>query len=125
MRSDVDYGGWLDGHWMQVPYQLTNTVAAFSLSFCVSWPVLFVMNKIKFLRVHVSKEEEEAGIDDAQVGVQCYEFLNTTKPLMDESKKIISNENGIHHNENGNEVFSMNGDTPRCFKPLKHNWIMK
>jgi Amt family ammonium transporter len=39
-------GGWVDGHFMQVLYQLAASLAALAWSFFVTYLILWIMNKI-------------------------------------------------------------------------------
>jgi len=108
---------------MQVPLQLADSAATFTLSFVVSFISLYGMNKTKWLRLRVTEAEENAGIDDTEVGVKCYEFVDGILPeLIQEkpSKLIISNK--IGQIEGRNEGFNGNGRLQRD-KPLRSNWM--
>lgn len=60
-------GGWVDGNWMQVPYQLAGSFAGAIWSFCWTYAIAFTMQKIPFLRLRLDPEEEEVG-DMAEMG---------------------------------------------------------
>lgn len=60
-------GGWVDGNWMQVPYQLAGSFAGAGWSFFLTYGLVFVMQKIPFLRLRLSIEEELTG-DMAEMG---------------------------------------------------------
>ncbi|RUS29552.1 ammonium transporter AmtB-like domain-containing protein [Jimgerdemannia flammicorona] len=75
----VPIGGWLDGHYMQVPIQLTAIVTVSAWSFFVTYGILWIMDKIPGLRLRLREDEEELGTDLAQMGEHAYGFtLETT-----------------------------------------------
>lgn len=61
-------GGFLNRHWIQLAIQLADSVAGMAYSFVVTCFILLVMKMIgkviPVLRLRVSTEEEERGIDD-------------------------------------------------------------
>jgi ammonium transporter, Amt family len=61
-------GGWLNQHWIQLAYQLADSVSGFAYSFGGSCAILFVMNIIPGLSLRATEEEELLGIDDAEIG---------------------------------------------------------
>lgn len=66
-------GGWLDGHWMQIVYQLIDTMAGLIWSFVVTFLILWVMNKIPGLSLRVDIELERAGLDEGELGFNISE----------------------------------------------------
>lgn len=66
-------GGWLDKNWMQVVYQLIDTVAGLIWSFIVTFVILWVMNKIPGLSLRVDIEIERAGLDQGELGFNISE----------------------------------------------------
>jgi len=60
--------GWLNHHWVQLGYQIADSVAGFAYSFGGTCIILFVMNLIPGLSLRASEEAESAGIDDAELG---------------------------------------------------------
>lgn len=65
--SEID-GGWLNHHWVQLAYQLADSVAGLAYSFCGSCLILFVMNLLPGLGLRASEEAEVLGMDDAEIG---------------------------------------------------------
>ena len=61
-------GGWLDGHWIQLAYQLADSAAGFAYSFGGSCIILFIMNIIPGMKLRANEEDEVLGIDDAEIG---------------------------------------------------------
>lgn len=68
-------GGWLNHNWVQLPKQLADSVSGCSYSFIVTCLILFVMNFIPGLSLRVSEEEEDMGLDDAQLGEFAYDYV--------------------------------------------------
>ena len=60
---------------MQLGYQLAGTTAGIAWSFVVTCIILFVMNLIPGLSLRVPPEEEELGLDDAQLGEFAYDYV--------------------------------------------------
>lgn len=70
-------GGWLNQHWIQLAYQLADSVSGFAYSFGGSCIILFIMNLIPGLGLRTSEEAEVLGMDDAEIGefaVSLYHF---------------------------------------------------
>ncbi|KAG0236906.1 hypothetical protein BGW42_002404 [Actinomortierella wolfii] len=65
-------GGWLDRHWMQVPYQLADSAAGLGWSFAVTYLILFIMNKIPGLSIRAKAHHEHTGLDLAELGETAY-----------------------------------------------------
>lgn len=61
-------GGWLNGHWIQLGYQLSDSVVGMTFSFAASCLILFIINIIPGLHLRSSAESEIMGIDDAEIG---------------------------------------------------------
>ncbi|ORZ22130.1 ammonium transporter AmtB-like domain-containing protein, partial [Absidia repens] len=51
-------GGWLNGHWVQVPFQLADATASAAWSFCVTYVILLVMDRIPGLSMRVPREND-------------------------------------------------------------------
>ncbi|KAF9926058.1 hypothetical protein BGZ65_007454 [Modicella reniformis] len=69
-------GGWLDKNWIQVPYQIANSAAGFVWSFCVTYLILFIMNKVPGLTLRADLEQERSGLDLAELGETAYCHLD-------------------------------------------------
>ena len=81
----VTAGGWLNRHWVQLPIQLCASVAGLVYTFVVSVIILsgisVVGRAVPALRLRVDKEEEEMGIDDAEVGEFAYDYVELTRDV--------------------------------------------
>ncbi|KAI7863093.1 ammonium transporter AmtB-like domain-containing protein [Spinellus fusiger] len=70
--STVIAGGWLNGHWAQVGYQLADASAGAAWSFFVTYLILIIMDKIPGLSLRVDTETEIRGLDAAEIGEVAY-----------------------------------------------------
>jgi len=75
----VIQGGWVNHHWVQLGYQLADSVACIAYSFVVTCIILFVMNLIPGLTLRAPIEAEIAGIDDYEGGEFAYDFVENER----------------------------------------------
>jgi Amt family ammonium transporter len=68
-------GGWVNRNFIQLAYQLADSVAGFSYSFVMTCLILFLMNLVPGLSLRVSAEEEEMGLDDGELGEFAYDYV--------------------------------------------------
>ena len=68
-------GGWLNGHYIQLAYQLADCVSGFAYSFFGTCIILFLMNLVPGLSLRVTEDEEDAGLDEAQIGEFAYDYV--------------------------------------------------
>ena len=68
-------GGWLDHHYIQLGYQLADSVAGMSYSFVMTTVILWIMHFIPGMRLRASEEAEILGIDDAEMGEFAYDYV--------------------------------------------------
>jgi Amt family ammonium transporter len=61
-------GGWLDGNWIQVGYQLAATAAIAAWAFTVTFLILLTMSFIPGCSLRVSNKTEEMGQDTEDMG---------------------------------------------------------
>lgn len=107
-------GGWLDKHWMQIIYQLIDTVAGLIWSFVVTFVILWIMNKIPGLSLRVDIEIERAGLDHGELGFNISEQEKSNRQRKKSVKgfneplgpQTMVRSNGFDHKELGlNEQF--------------------
>ncbi|ERT00625.1 ammonium transporter MEP2 [Sporothrix schenckii 1099-18] len=72
-------GGWLNHNWIQLGYQLADCVSGFAYSFGMTCIILFLMNLVPGLSLRVTAEEEELGLDDAQLGEFAYDYVELAR----------------------------------------------
>ncbi|KAI4214585.1 MAG: hypothetical protein LQ351_003002 [Letrouitia transgressa] len=75
-------GGWLNHHWIQLAFQLADSVSGFAYSFCGSCLILFLMNLIPGLSLRTSEEAEVIGMDDAEIGEFAYDYVELTRDVL-------------------------------------------
>lgn len=75
-------GGWLNHHWIQLAYQLADSVSGFAYSFGGSCIILFLMNFIPGLGLRASEEAEVLGMDDAEIGEFAYDYVELTRDVV-------------------------------------------
>ncbi|MBE3048475.1 ammonium transporter [Candidatus Bathyarchaeota archaeon] len=98
-RGDIE-GGWLDGHWAQLGYQLAGSCAGGAYSFAVTCALLALMNLVPGLGLRVSEEAEVLGVDDAEVGEFAYDYVELTREVLvgvDEGASRYSADGGTLH----------------------------
>lgn len=65
-------GGWLNGNYVQIGYQIADSLSGGAYSFVGTCLILAILDYIgKFLpifRLRASEEDEVLGIDDAEIG---------------------------------------------------------
>jgi Amt family ammonium transporter len=77
----VNHGGWLNHHWIQLGYQLADSVSGGVYSFFGTCIILFLINMIPGLSLRVSEEAEIMGIDDAEIGEFAYDYVELTREV--------------------------------------------
>jgi len=75
-------GGWLDGHWVQLGWQLADSCAGMSYSLVVTTIICWVMHYIPGLSLRCDSEEAEiVGIDDYDMGEFAYDYVGLEQDL--------------------------------------------
>ena len=86
-------GGWLDHHYIQLGYQLADSVSGMSYSFVLTTAILWIMHFIPGLRLRSSEEAEILGIDDTEMGEFAYDYVGLDF--------VTSGANGVSASEGG------------------------
>ncbi|KAH0536673.1 hypothetical protein FGG08_006468 [Glutinoglossum americanum] len=78
-------GGWLNGHYIQLGYQLAGSAAGLGYSFIGTCVILFFINLIPGLTIRCDLESEIGGLDAAECGEFAYDYVEVTResPMMD------------------------------------------
>jgi len=74
-------GGWIDHHYIQLGYQLADSVAGFAYSFVLTTVILWIMHYIPGLRLRTTEEAEILGIDDAEMGEFAYDYVGLEQEI--------------------------------------------
>ena len=75
-------GGWLNHHYIQLGYQLADSVSGFAYSFFGSCIILFLINLIPGCQLRASDDAEILGIDDAEIGEFAYDYVELTRDVI-------------------------------------------
>ncbi|KAI0505258.1 ammonium transporter [Xylaria bambusicola] len=103
-------GGWLNQNWIQLAYQLADSVAGGVYSFGGTCIILFIINLIPGLKIRASEEAEILGIDDAEIGEFAYDYVELTREVLTEVE-----------NDDVHSRFSVEGNP--TFDPREKNSI--
>jgi len=68
-------GGWLDHHYIQLGYQVADSVAGMSYSFVMTTIILWIMHYIPGCSMRCDEETEILGVDDAEMGEFAYDYV--------------------------------------------------
>ncbi|KAL1955132.1 hypothetical protein VTO42DRAFT_8996 [Malbranchea cinnamomea] len=79
--SEID-GGWLNQNYIQLAYQLADSVSGMAYSFFGSCTILFLINLIPGFRLRASEDAEIMGIDDAELGEFAYDYVEVTRDIV-------------------------------------------
>lgn len=80
--STYDPLGWLNHHWIQLAYQLADSVSGFGYSFGGSIIILFCLNYIPGMRLRLTEEDEILGADEGEVGEFAYDYVELTRDIV-------------------------------------------
>lgn len=94
-------GGWLNHNWIQLAYQLADSVAGGAYSFGGTCIILFVINLIPGLKIRATEEAEILGIDDAEIGEFAYDYVELTREVLNE----VDHDDVSRYSVEGNPTF--------------------
>jgi len=94
-------GGWIDGNFVQVGYQLAWCCACWGWTFVVSYALLFIIDKIPYCNFRASDEAEVVGMDEADLGEFAYDYAQVRR--------------NVHHTLDGDDIV-YSGTTSRFRK---------
>ncbi|MCJ1394029.1 ammonium transporter Amt1 [Xylographa bjoerkii] len=80
--TTVIKGGWLNHHWMQLGYQLADSITGFAYSFLGSCAILFFINLIPGCTLRASEESEILGMDETEIGEFAYDYVELTRDVV-------------------------------------------
>ncbi|KAI9674704.1 MAG: ammonium transporter Amt1 [Caeruleum heppii] len=90
-------GGFLNGNWVQLGYQLADSAVGFCYSFFGTCLILFIMNLIPGMKLRASEEDEILGIDDAEIGEFAYDFVELTREVVTDTGEGSSSKYSSEH----------------------------
>lgn len=115
--TTVIAGGWLDHHWVQLGYQLADSVAGGLYSFTLTTLILFIINMVPGLRLRAHEESEILGIDDAEIGEFAYDYVELTREVLNDDVVV-----GAGHDVPGTSLYSRD-QAASPFDPREKNSI--
>lgn len=89
-------GGWVNHHWIQLGYQLADSVSGGAYSFIGTCAILFVINLIPGLKLRVNENAEVMGVDDAEIGEFAYDYVEVTRDV-DSGSQFGAQNYTAHH----------------------------
>ncbi|KAF2496356.1 ammonium transporter-like protein [Lophium mytilinum] len=104
--SHID-GGWLNHHWIQLAYQLADSISGGVYSFGGTCIILGCLDGIgKFvpaLKLRATEEEEILGIDDVEIGEFAYDYVELTREVKvtDDEEDDLSQSDDQHNMAGG------------------------
>ncbi|KAI1320241.1 ammonium transporter [Xylariaceae sp. FL0255] len=94
-------GGWINHNYIQLAYQLADSVAGGAYSFGGTVIILFVINLIPGLKLRASEDAEILGIDDAEIGEFAYDYVELTREVLND----VENDDRSRYSMEGNQTF--------------------
>jgi Amt family ammonium transporter len=104
-------GGWIDGHFVQLGWQLADSVAGMSYSIVVTTIICWVMHFIPGLRLRSDEEAEVVGIDDYDMGEFAYDYVGLEQDLGVKDVEGGLERERVHATTGGREPRHMDGDS--------------
>lgn len=78
-------GGWVNHNWVQLGYQLADSISGGCYSFVMTTLILFILNLTPGLHLRATEEAEILGIDDAEIGEFGKFALLPAQPILPNS----------------------------------------
>ncbi|KAI2640564.1 ammonium transporter [Hypomontagnella submonticulosa] len=77
-------GGWVNQHWIQLAYQLADSICGGCYSFVGTCIICFLLNLIPGLQLRATEDAEILGIDDAEIGEFAYDYVELTREVLND-----------------------------------------
>lgn len=93
-------GGWIDHNYIQLGYQLADSVAGFAYTLVMTTVICWILHFIPFCRLRTDEESEILGMDDAEMGEFAYDYVGLEQEIghpIDMSKGVVSGGREPHH----------------------------
>lgn len=72
----------MNHHWIQLAYQLADSICGGCYSFAGTCIICFILNLIPGLQLRTTENAEILGIDDAEIGEFAYDYVEITRELL-------------------------------------------
>ncbi|KAI5862148.1 ammonium transporter [Durotheca rogersii] len=77
-------GGWVNQHWIQLAYQLADSLCGGCYSFVGTCIICFILNLIPGMQLRATEDAEILGIDDAEIGEFAYDYVELTREVLND-----------------------------------------
>ncbi|KAF9029900.1 ammonium transporter [Hymenopellis radicata] len=98
-------GGWVDQHYIQLGYQLADSVAGMVYSFVMTTIILWIMHYVPCCRIRMSDAEaetaEELGMDEYSMGEFAYDYIGLEEEALIRGGKEDFDSNSTAHESSG------------------------
>lgn len=113
-------GGWLNKHWIQLGYQLADSMSGAAYSFGGTCIILFIMNLIPGLSLRATEEAEILGIDDAEIGEFAYDYVELTREVLNDTDDDVQSRysHHAHHDSGVEKLVPGSSSTPESMNRL-------
>ncbi|KAI9308933.1 ammonium transporter AmtB-like domain-containing protein [Cunninghamella echinulata] len=94
-------GGWMNRHWMQVPYQLADATAGACWSFFMTYIILLIMDRIPGLSLRVAREDELQQFNSALANLNRthhHSISDNTHQVAHVLQSLHSDNNNLNNN---------------------------
>ncbi|CAF0850645.1 unnamed protein product [Adineta ricciae] len=114
-------GGWLDGNWIQLAYQLAIASAGFAWSFVITLILLLIMDRIPGLKLRTTEDGEMQGIDYDQFNEYTHDYINFQReiyPIKSSSAssvitiQTVNNQNSAQRRNNEVKLVTIGSTSP-------------
>ncbi|KAL7629293.1 ammonium transporter Amt1 [Parahypoxylon ruwenzoriense] len=77
-------GGWVNHHWIQLGYQLADSICGGCYSFVGTCIICFLLNLVPGMQLRTAESAEVLGIDDTEIGEFAYDYVELTREVLNE-----------------------------------------
>lgn len=96
MDGPTVLGGVVDGHPIQLQYNVVAAVAAAAWSFFLTFGLAWIFSKIPALSLRSCPEDEDAGLDETEHGEKGYEFVSAGEMGLKEGEEPHRSKMSLH-----------------------------
>ncbi|KAF9029097.1 ammonium transporter [Hymenopellis radicata] len=104
-------GGWIDHHYIQLGYQLADSVSGMAYSFVMTTIILWIMHFIPYCDLRLpedsSEEAQVVGMDEYDMGEFAYDYVGLEQEIVGEGKDGLGITTGgrePHHHEPSHHI---------------------
>ncbi|CCE80551.1 Piso0_003670 [Millerozyma farinosa CBS 7064] len=109
--TDID-GGWIDGNFVQLGYQIAAWVSIVAWTGSFTMIILFLVDKIPYLKLRATVEGEEMGMDLYEMQETLDEFANNYEAFFEEYMRLKNMGSNLSYGDYG-KVEVLDGTTTK------------